>query len=184
MNKTLVKKIVKVILFCFIGILVIVISGGLIISTFYEEEVKALVIKKINESTDGEVSFSDVTFSVLKRFPNASIQFVDLKIKGSAKFKWNEFSSKQSRELLYARNLFLLFNISDIFTKKYNITGIYAYKGRLNLLYSKSGMGNYEIWSEEGNNSSDFTIDLSKIFAKDFDFQYFDIVIFFYFKYF
>ncbi len=63
-------KIISIILGGIIAIFVVI---GIVISTVYEDKVKAYIIEQINNGIDTEIDVKNVEFSVFKKFPYASL---------------------------------------------------------------------------------------------------------------
>ena len=94
------------------GIFLLIFIIALAAAPFiFKDKIKALVLKSINENVDAEVSFADVDLSLLRNFPNASVNISDLSIINKAPFKGDT--------LFYAGDLNVKMSIKELF-KSYN----------------------------------------------------------------
>ncbi|MEN9323801.1 MAG: hypothetical protein RL699_1581 [Bacteroidota bacterium] len=121
------------------------ILGGFIILLLvtpflFKDQIKARVTQAINENINAMVSFQDVSLSLLRNFPNATVTISDLKIINKAPFAGDT--------LLSVKQVGLKMAITELFKGKENpmaIQSIMAESSRLNLIINKDGVGNYDI---------------------------------------
>jgi len=100
----------------FIFLILIAIS----ISFFYEKEVTQYIIEELNESID----VKDTKFSLLRKFPNASLEFKDVTAFSPSSFD-NKILNYKTDTLFSSKRLFLEFNIFDLIKKTYKIKNIH-----------------------------------------------------------
>jgi hypothetical protein len=79
---------------------------AMIASLVLGPKIKVLVINQMNERLATPVQVEDINFSLLRKFPSASIDFKGVKIKGAKTFDGNQ-------ELLQAEHLFFMFSWFD-----------------------------------------------------------------------
>ena len=156
----------------FIGfsIAVLLLLGtGVIITLVYGDEIKQYFISKLNNYLNTEIKVGEVEFSVLSKFPNASIDFTDVVAMSAPGFQSKAFKGINTDTLLVAKDVFLEFNILDIFSKNYKIKAININKGRSWIFIDNKGGDNYHFWkSVEESDSSEFKLDLQNIELTDF----------------
>ncbi len=138
---------------------IIIVAGvsAFVLKNYYGKEIKQKIITELNKQLTTEIEVGEVLFSsntLLRDFPNLSVDFVDVIAKSSKNFNKNEFDINTDT-LLVAEKLSLHFNIKDIWEHKYNITNIWVENGNLSLFIDKKGYGNYNFWSESQDSTSE-----------------------------
>lgn len=149
-----------------LSIILLVIITGVVVAYFYEDEVENLVVSKLNQNLLTEISVDDINFSVLRKFPNASLEFKNVLIKSSKGFNKKDFN-ENTDTLCFAKKLFLEFNIKDIIKKKYNIQKVNLKNGEINLYIDKAGNENYLFWNSSSDDESSSNLDLNKVELDD-----------------
>ncbi len=156
------KKIIKWILIFFVVVAVLVIGAGTIITYFYKDEVVGLVVAEINKKLQTQVDVKEISFTVFKHFPNASLIFSQVLIHSPNNFSNRDFHRINTDTLLFSENLSLDFNLIDIIKKKYNFHRIGIENGHFNLFINKQGENNLNIFKQD-TSTANITIDLQKI---------------------
>ncbi len=146
------------------GTLLVLIGGlGIFFTNFYEDEVKNFIITKINEEITIPVEVEDISFSVFKKFPYASLEFKNVVMK----------PPKSKQNLTSIRSVFLQFNIIDVINKNFVIKKIAVENGSLALLVDELGKDNFHILkSSENKNKNDNVFKLKHVQFKNIDFYY------------
>ncbi len=161
----IVFKIIKWIRRVFV--LLIVLLTMLFISlyvfvTVYETEIKSRAIQTINKHllTEAIVLPENIDILMLKTFPMVGLQFKNLLLKGS-----NKHNPKDT--LIFAKNVYVSFNIKDVLNNRYVIRKIELDKGCINLNIQKDGLVNYQFWKQDTihttTNNKDGEFELSSI---------------------
>ena len=170
------KKFFKYFFISLGSLIFLMVVAGFIITYFYEDEVKALVIKNLNEkyiATD--IRVGNVEFSVFKKFPNASVELQDVLALPSEEYDKSAFPDTGTDTLFALEHIYLQFNIMDIFFNDYTIRSVHAENGTVNILRDKSGAVNYHFWKETGSDdSSNFSVALRYITIRDIYINYID----------
>ena len=165
----------KKILFLLVGLIILIISCALIFSYIYKDEVIYFVKSEINKKINTKIEVERVNFSVLRNFPNASLEFVNVKIHSSKNIDTKEFKSIDASALLFAENIFLEFSIIDVLKKNYKISEIKIKKSKINILIDSKRRNNYRFWKEnETNDSSSFEFNLKNLIIKESEIFYID----------
>lgn len=149
MNLRILKKILKYFAITTLTLVVLIVGGAFVVGYFYSDKVTSLVILELNKRIDTEVTTDKVSFSVLKKFPNASIEFENITIKSSKNIHKSDFKKTNADTLLRAKSLFLEFNIIDIIKENYTIKKINIENGKINILTDSYGEDNYQLWRNE-----------------------------------
>ncbi|MFI5149668.1 MAG: AsmA-like C-terminal region-containing protein [Bacteroidia bacterium] len=121
-------------------LLILIIGTGIFLAWKYQDEAKALVIVKLNEQLNTRIIVSpeDIDFSVLRNFPNASVDLKNIKMLEAV-------PGDQKDTLLKAGVVSLQFNIRDLFNKHYVIKRIDLKEVLVNLKIDKKGNDNFHI---------------------------------------
>jgi hypothetical protein len=122
----------------FVLILLLAASGA-VLAWKYQDEAKAYVIAKLNEQLNTQVIVlpNDIDFSVLRNFPNASVDFKNVKVLDATQ------TDAPKDTLFRAGTISLQFNIRDIFNKKYVIKQVSLKNVDVNLWVNKAGLDNF-----------------------------------------
>ncbi|HXC04180.1 MAG TPA: AsmA-like C-terminal region-containing protein [Bacteroidia bacterium] len=152
-------------------LIVLIIGTGLFLAWKYQDEAKAYVIAKLNEQLNTQVIVSpqDIDFSVLRNFPNASVDFKNLKM-------LEAIPDEKKDTLLKAGVISLQFNIRDLFNKHYVIKRIDLKEVELNIKIDKKGKDNFHFLKSSSDttaappDTSAFALD--KIVMKDIRLKY------------
>lgn len=118
----------------FVFLLILAVVLGYI----YREEVKRYVVAEVNKhlSTTIIVAPEDIDLTVIRSFPNASVEFKNVKALDAADIP--------KRDTLFsAGKIGLEFNLIDLFRKNYKIRHITADDVALNVWVDKNGRDNY-----------------------------------------
>jgi hypothetical protein len=130
------KKILKISAGVLGGLLILLLT----IPFLFKDQIQARVTQAINENINATVSFQDVSLSLLRNFPNATVTISDLTIINKAPFAGDT--------LLSVKQVGLKMAITELFKGKESplaIQSIFADSSKLNLIINKKGIGNYDI---------------------------------------
>ena len=163
-------RLAKRIAVIFFFIVFLVVTSGVIIAYVYQDKVKSFLVAEITKKLEAETGVSDIEFSVLRKFPMASLSFKQIWCKSVG-------TNMTHDTLFYADRLFLQFHILDIFSNKYSITQIDLENARVNIEYNKYGQDNYHFWKETPSGDSTGTgnalsINLDKMVFDNTHFTY------------
>lgn len=132
----MVKKILKI-----VGIvLLLLVVSAFAIPYLFENQIKAKILKSINESVDANVAFKDADLSLFKSFPKANVSIEKLSIINKAPFAGDTLVAFD--ELNLKMSVMELFNSDD---EPMNIEGVSSKNGLINIIFNKDGIGNYDI---------------------------------------
>jgi len=153
------KKFLKAILWFFFVTMLLGVSLSALLF-IYEDEVKSAIISELNKNLKAEVKIDpkNIDLTIIETFPDCSIQFKNVLI-------LEALPIKQKDTLVFAQQLNLLFNILDIWDKKYAIQKIKLKDGVLKPKILKDGKNNYTIWetlqeSKQNNEALNFNLEL------------------------
>jgi hypothetical protein len=143
-----------------IGLLLIIISM-FVISYVYRDRLAGFLLEKINENIETKVDIKQIDFTLLKKFPNASLELTDVIIYSSNKYKFE--STYVNDTLLYAKKLYLQFNIFNLLNNKFIISKIHLDQATINLLVNQYGQANYDIVKKSKSKKESISIDLKDV---------------------
>lgn len=126
-------RVIKSILIGLFFSLLIIISTSFIISFIYEDEVSELFLKELNKRVRADFRAKEVNLSLLRRFPNATIELRSFELYAAPE------SSKDKKGSLSftADHVYLQFDIVDIFMNNYKLEKVYIKQSQFN--YTPNG---------------------------------------------
>jgi AsmA-like C-terminal region/AsmA family len=165
---------VKKIIVALVILLVLTIASLIAIPYFFKDEIKAKVMEAINEKVDAKVSIAGANLSLFKSFPNANVNLEKLLIINKAPFVGDT--------LVSLGELDLKMSIKELFKSKnevMNIDGITSKNGKINILFNKDGIGNFDIAmkddkSKDDSKSDPLNLKIKEYAIENFRFKYFD----------
>jgi len=149
-----------------IGLLLLGALAGVAIAAFFEDEVKQYVVHEINKKVKTEIAVSNVSFSVLEKFPYASVAFSDVQADENI-VKMGELDT-----LFYFEKVYLQFNIIDLFNGNYRIRKISLENGFFNMSIDADGYDNFHFWKSSGDSTSAFFLELEKVVVDNVNYSY------------
>lgn len=147
----------RTILLALVALLVLAAGALAVIATVYEDEVKARLVGAVNERLLAPVSVSGIDLTLLARFPSASIRLRDVKVDEV------RTDGQPPDTLLAAEELFLEFNILDLFAGDYTVQRIHGTAVRLYPGLDGHGAENYRIWRVDSGATADSPIALEEL---------------------
>jgi uncharacterized protein involved in outer membrane biogenesis len=146
-KKSRLKQVGKIIFYVF-SVMLLAILSLVSLLLIYEDEVKSAILSKLNAQLNAEVKInpSDINITILKSFPDCSIEFKDALMMEAIKIKERD-------TLLFAKQINLYFNIIDLWNKKYNIKKIKIDRARVKIAITETGSSNYIFWKKLNNQS-------------------------------
>ena len=162
------KRIVKI-----LGLIILALVIALALVPFlFKDEIIDAIKDYANQNINADLNFEDVSLSLIKSFPNASITLNDLSLTGRDEFK---------DVILFSAGSFVLeTNIKDIIADQENISlkEFHLNDGQINIINTKTGIANYDIVKESetsaSEESSNFTLALQNYSINNTDISYKD----------
>jgi hypothetical protein len=164
------KKILKI-----VGVLFLLIIAALFaIPYFFKDQIKAKIEAAINEKIDAKISFANADLSLFKNFPNATVTLDKLLIINKAPFLGDTLVSLDE--------LNLKMSVKELFKAKnevMKIDGLTSKNGKINILFNKEGIGNFDIALKDNapkddSKSDPLSLKISNYSVENFRFKYFD----------
>ncbi|MBL7962653.1 MAG: hypothetical protein JNM31_02300 [Flavobacteriales bacterium] len=129
-------------------LLVVLVTALVALSRMYEEEVKANLVGTLNTHLNAPVSVGPMDLTLLRRFPLASLHLQEVLAMEVAPDK------PTPDTLLYADDLFLEFNLWDLFRGDYTVRSVHGENVRLHPAIHPDGTTNYTIWRADSTSSA------------------------------
>ncbi|WP_297332740.1 AsmA-like C-terminal region-containing protein [Flavobacterium sp.] len=169
----MVKKILK-----WTGILLLVLIILLAAAPFiFKDKIKSMVAKAINEQVDATVAFEDVSLSLFRDFPMASVQIEKLSVLNKAPFEGDT--------LVYMGEVNLSMSLKELFKSEgepMSLEYLATKDGVVNILFNENGLGNFDIAlknqdekpADEASESKPFALNMKDYKVENLRFRYFD----------
>ena len=140
---------------------------AVLLTSFYSAEIKQMIIGELNKSLVSPVQVGDVSFSILRHFPYASVELRQVKAMDAP-------AEGQKAKLLEADRIAFLFNIAGLFRHDVTVKKVVMKEGRLHVRIDKNGNDNYHIWKSSSDTAAS-VIDLQKIVLESVSITYSDV---------
>lgn len=135
-----IKKFLKWVSIIFV-LLAISIAG---LTYAYSDKIEKLIIDKLNSSLKESVLFDSMHFSLIDKFPQASVEFRNVRSQGTI---------KNSCPLLNVQHIYLAFNWYDIFADDISVEQIDIEGGTVCITKDGKENWNYEIFHTDSTKS-------------------------------
>ena len=161
------RKWLKRILIGLFALVTLLFSGLVIAVTVYEDEIVKFALQSVQENLKTKSSIREADLTLWNNFPSVSIRFKDIYV---------EEDSKAHDTLLFAKELYLSFDIVDLFSGKYNIDEIEAKDGSFNMRVDRKGLVNWDVWKPDTSSTPNekFRIHLEDIVGENISYLYED----------
>lgn len=157
------RPLKKLFLFFFV-LLLTGVASAIVITHFYQDEIEQLALQKINQQMRAPIQVDDIDFSVIKKFPYASIELKNLLV----------MDVYETDTLLKVEKLFLKLNAVDVFNKSYALQELELQNGFARIVMGQDGEPNYQIWKSSKDSAQSSTINLNRVQINNVQLQYTD----------
>lgn len=163
-SSPMIKKVLKITLWI-VGVILFLFVSLFISAYFLQDKIAAYAIEKLNESLNTSLTYKEIHFSFISRFPDASLEFTEVKVAEVVPYKKKE-------SLFKAKHFYVRFNIWDILTGNYTVRKIEMVDGSIALKHFTNGTDNYQIFKPDTDSTdSGFNYDLKKVIFKRVNFS-------------
>ncbi len=159
---------IRKVLIVFAAVLVLGVATLAILASVYETEVKVKLVGALNERLLTPVTVSDMDLTLIARFPMASMRLHDVKVDEL------RTDSLPPDTLLFAKELFLEFNLWDLFDGDYRVQRIHGKGTKLYPGLDGNGIENYLIWKADSTSTTTSPIALEQVSFDDLTVRYTD----------
>lgn len=136
-KKSTLKRFFKWLTIGLASFMVLLVVSAFVIVYFFEDDIKKYAVEQINKEVNTKIEVKDIKLSLFKKFPMASLEFIDVKCL--------EVTPNPDHNILEAKSVFLEFSIWDIFRGKYKFTKLSIENGFVDLDIDKNGNTNFDI---------------------------------------
>ena len=138
---------------------VLAVGSAILIAYVTEDRIRDLAVSQLNSALETEVSVDKISFSLLRKFPSASIEFRNIAIAEKS-------DRKDKEKLLEASSVFLEFDPFDLITGTYVIDRIEVVEGTVRISYFEDGTENFRFFKSDSS-GEDFKISLTRLRFRD-----------------
>jgi len=144
------KQLIKRIFQTLLGISLLLLISGFVITYFFSDKVEKTVINKIQEQITSELQLGDVAFSLYEQFPSASV-----KIDNLLAFEKEGFDNDT---LFYAKTTYIELSIIDIILETVDIKRVVVDYGKINIKYDSDNNPNFAIFKTNEESKKKLTL--------------------------
>lgn len=158
-----IAKKILIVLGAGIGVILLI---AIILASFFSRQVGQLVIKELKKSLKTELTVGNMSLSLVRHFPKASIQLKNVALKDATK----------TNHLFKAQEVSFQFNVLSLFTGKYKIESVNIIEGSSMVWIDDKGKTNYDIFKPTNSSSSknDLAFSLKEANIQKFAVSYLD----------
>jgi hypothetical protein len=143
--------------------------AGMVMGYLYQDKIKLLLIKSLNNNLKTEIFIADITLEVFRGFPLASLNLSNVTLMGSG-------TTSPKDTLLHAQKIQLQFRLTDLVRKKYIVKQITVNHGFLHPEIDFHGISNYDLWDTQApEQDHDFQIELQRIILNRMHIRFSDL---------
>jgi hypothetical protein len=159
-----------------LGILLFLIIAMTVLSFSYDKTIVKYLKKYLNEHLLTEIIIDRIDFSMIKKFPYATVEFSNVLIKSRAGLNFSGPVLAGKDTLMSASKIYFQFGLLGLIHNEFHLKKIHMVDGIINILTDPSGRNNYSIWKSTGTEkeNDNYTIDFNNVIFSDFDVHYFN----------
>lgn len=159
------KKILKRVAIIFVSFILLLLIVLIIIAGIFQDKIADTLLNQVYRYTKVEIKHEKVSFSMIRKFPMASLQINDIDVAGL----------EGESTLLKAEHIFLQFNLFDLVRNNYTIRRIDISNADLQLIVDLKGNNNWNIFNfSDSSKTENVEIKLSSIQLKNVRVSYED----------
>ena len=148
-------------------VIAVLAAAFTLLAVFMGPRIKDMAVREMNRYLAVPVRTGDIDFSLIRKFPYASVSFTDVSTKGV-------LVEGNSQDLFHAGEIFLLFSWRDIFSDELRLKKISVQDASVFLCKGKDGKVNYDIFKQGGADDSRFAIELEDVLLRNTAVRYLD----------
>jgi len=169
-----IRKYAKITGFVVGGMLTLLIILTIAVNYFFKDQLIRYAIGQINSQVNAKISIRKVDFSLWKQFPNASVEFSNILLQSSNKYK--EVNSIKGQDtLLVAEKIFLEFNLIKLLEQHYDLERLNIQNGYVQLKVDPNSTMNFDILQKTNKPADDgIKLELSNLIFSNTLIEYID----------
>ena len=144
------KQFIKRIFQITLGISLLLLISGFVITYFFSDRVEKTVVNKIQEQITSELQLGDVAFSLYEKFPAASVKLTNL-----LAFEKEGFDNDT---LFFAKAAYIELSIFDIVLGNIDIKRVVVDNGIINIKYNSDNQPNFAIFKTNENTKKNLSL--------------------------
>ncbi|MEO8147032.1 MAG: AsmA-like C-terminal region-containing protein [Bacteroidia bacterium] len=152
----------------------LIILGSLLLlgvgtSVLFGDKIIEHVIGEVNKNLNTKVEVKQVSFSIIRKFPNAAIELQNV-YAAPAK----PFAGKDT--LLYADKIYLLFDLFDVLRGNYDLKKVQVENATVQMITDTKGNKSFDVWKNDSTqkNKNNFQLNFDEVSFKNVQFVYRD----------
>jgi uncharacterized protein involved in outer membrane biogenesis len=157
-------QIIKKVLIYSLATVVAIAATLYVVLRYYEDDVVTYAFEKSKDVFTRPVNVGDIDLAFWHTFPNASLHLSDVFIPDAF---------DEADTLLQAEDIYLEFNLFDLFRKKYELLEMEVDAATTKIKYNKKGEDNYHFW-KPSDDTTGFSVALEEVLLTDVRFYYRD----------
>ena len=144
------KQFIKHIFQIILGISLLLLISGFVITYFFSDRVEKTVVNKIQEQITSKLQLGDVAFSLYEKFPSASVKITNL-----LAFEKEGFDNDT---LFFAKAAYIELSIFDIVLGNVDIKRVIVDNGIINIKYNSDNQPNFAIFKTNENTKNNLSL--------------------------
>ncbi len=172
-------KLLKWLGFSAAGLVLLLVTLLVVLSFVYDKAIVKYLKKNLNEYLLTEIIVEDIDFSMIRKFPYATVEFSNVLIRSKAGLHHADFKTGDQDTLLSSSRIYFQFGLFGLIRNEYRLKGVHLLNGKINLLTDKAGRNNFSIWKSPAEESTEkandeYRIDFNNVVISSFDLKYTD----------
>ena len=155
------RKIGKKIALISCAIVFFVFTIAVVLAFVFENKIAEVVLNQLYKTTRVEVKHKDISFSLIRKFPMASLQINSITV-----------GAEYVSPVLKADMIFLQFSVLDMFRENYTIRKIAVKNATLHLIIDKNGKNNWDIFISDTSQTKPVIVKLKAIQFRNVDVRF------------
>ena len=162
------SKTVRVFAWSFLAIFSLIVAMSAVLSLFYQKAIVRYMQKYLHEHLVTELSMKEIRFSVLKGFPNATVEIIKPVMLSGEDFNVRDFPGTYADTLLEAKSVSFQFDLLKLINGQYELKKIEVTEGHMNILLDKNNRHNLKVWKAGENQTGEaHSVNLRSIFLNN-----------------
>ncbi len=133
-------KIVLTFIITLVSLLTLFFSILFILFIIYKNDISKTILLSVNNNINGKISFTDLSFTPFRHFPNAALILNDLSLEEIK----DSLSQPDTEPILNIKEAYVSLNLIDLFSSKINISEITFEGGNINIIVYPDSQINFQ----------------------------------------
>lgn len=158
-----IKNILKKTVLAGVASIALLLVLAAVVSQFYEKAVVRYLQNYLKDHLLTEISLGEISFHVIRSFPNASVTLRDVTILSGSDFSPAGFRGSSGDTLMKAGRVVVQFNLFKLLRKEFELRKIEASGGYVQILFDRKNRHNLNIWKSSGEKGGSYPLHLRSI---------------------